>query len=101
MGFNIIGFGLLKSALARIPKGLFIGFIACFFAYYLGVSHGRAPYKLAMAIQDARAEIIIKHTDKIRHMIEQKGKLADEIFETNDCDINDSDAQRLSDIIGR
>uniref|UniRef100_A0A2A4YZ28 Uncharacterized protein n=1 Tax=OCS116 cluster bacterium TaxID=2030921 RepID=A0A2A4YZ28_9PROT len=91
MAFNIF---------ALLPKWVLLALGLSVFTYYLGISHGRAPYKLAAKLQNARAEIIIKHTDKIRDMIEQKGKLAYEIFDNNECVINDVDAQRLSDIIG-
>lgn len=96
-----MAYSFFISILAGIPKWLLVGIVAGFFSYYLGVSHGRAPYKLALKIQDARAKVIIERADKIRDMIEHKGKQAYEIFNDYECFIDDVDAQRLSDIIGR
>lgn len=96
-----MAYSFLIFALRGIPKWLLVGLVGCFFSYYLGISHGRAPYKLAVKIQDARATVIVKRADKIRDMIEQKGRLADEIFSDNECFVDGLDAQRLSDIIGR
>lgn len=95
-----MAYNFFISILAGIPKWLLIGVVAGFFSYYLGISHGRAPYKLAAEIQGARAKMIIKRADRIRDMIEQKGRQAYEIFNDNECIISDVDAQRLSDIVG-
>ncbi|MBL1421785.1 MAG: hypothetical protein COC24_014845 [Alphaproteobacteria bacterium] len=96
-----MAYSFLIFALRGIPKWLLVGLAGCFFCYYLGISHGRAPYKLAVKIQDARARVIVKRADKIRDMIEQKGRLADEVFSDNECLLDGLDAQRLSDIVGR
>lgn len=93
-----MAYSILLRVWAWIPKWALVGAVACFFAYYTGVNHGRAPYELAAKIQDARAAIIIKRTDKIRDVIRQKGKEADETIEIDGCVISDADARKLSDI---
>lgn len=91
--FNII-FGFLGA----LPKRLLVGLAACFVVYFLGVSHGRAPYKLAAAVQDARAAGITKRTDSDRQTIRQKGRQANETIKDNECILNDVDASKLHNI---
>lgn len=96
-----MGFSLLLRFASFIPKWLLMTLAVGFWAYFMGIDDGRAPYRLAEKTFVARAEIIIEHTDRIRDIIEQKGQDANEIFAQYECIVSDADARKLSDIVGQ
>ena len=95
-----MGYSIFIRLWALLPNWLLIALIACFFAYFTGVSHGRAPYKLATKLQKERAKLIIKHNNTIKKSIKRKGEKANGQLKNNACNINAADAAILSNIRG-
>lgn len=88
-----------KTLWVLIPKWLLAGLVACFFAYYTGVSHGRAPYELAEQVTKSLAKPITKQSKKVDELIEIKRKSAHENLKNNDYVFDDDNSNKLSDIL--
>ncbi len=91
-------FNLFLKLWKYFPKGLLILLAALLIAYFIGISHGRAPYVLAAKNFEIKARIIVKGNKKQQLSILKKRAEADEKLKDNNCIISDYDAHILSDI---
>lgn len=80
-----MGYSILLRIWALIPKWLLVGLVACFFAYFTGVSHGREPYKLAAKLQEAKTKVIARTFDQTERQIQSKGQKANEAIKDFEC----------------
>ena len=92
-----MAYSVLIKLWALLPKWLLIASVACFFAYFTGVSHGQAPYELAAKI----SEVEVRHETKIIKQIIDRTNLEERMLNENlknhVCIIDDSVARQLSD----
>lgn len=93
-------YSIILRVWALVPKWLLVGLVACFFAYYTGVSHGREPYKLAAKVQEAKATVIARAATKEHQEIDEREKVLNETIEIDYCTISDADARKLSNYKG-
>lgn len=81
-----------------IPKWLLISSVVVFISYTLGVSHGRAPFKMSIKLQQVKTKLVAKSFTQIETNVRQKGQKANETIKTNQCQISNTDARKLSNI---
>ena len=93
-----MAFNFLLRAWALIPKWLLVGVVACFVCYYTGISHGRAPNKLANKIQETKVNIGDKNLSEKEKTIKRKGAKANEAITDFECVIGPGVADWLSNI---
>uniref|UniRef100_A0A2A4Z125 Uncharacterized protein n=1 Tax=OCS116 cluster bacterium TaxID=2030921 RepID=A0A2A4Z125_9PROT len=91
-----MAYSFLLRIWALIPKWLLVGLVAYFFAYYMGVSHGREPYKLA-----AKAKVIGKNANEKHLKIDEKGIIANESTQNYDWVFDINATRKLSDILSQ
>ena len=96
-----MAYSILLRIWALIPKWLLVGLVACVFAYYMGVSHGREPYKLAAKVQAAKAKVIGKNANEKHLKIDEKGIIANESTQNYDWVFDINATRKLSDILSQ
>ena len=71
--------------------------MACFIAYFTGVSHGRAPYELVAKISEVEVRYETKIIKQIIDRTNLEERVLNENFKNHVCIIDDNVAKQLSD----
>uniref|UniRef100_A0A2A4Z8N8 Uncharacterized protein n=1 Tax=OCS116 cluster bacterium TaxID=2030921 RepID=A0A2A4Z8N8_9PROT len=94
MAFSML-FGKFMGFWALIPKWLIVGVVVVLAAYYIGVGHGRAPYKVAAKIKQVKVQLVAEGQQKAKAREQKLRKMSYENFKGYEFVITDADAGKL------